>query len=61
MSDKVMITLTMNEDDAINVRMDGEFEDDESMTAISLSTLAYLVLDILQEELGDVPDIEEMH
>jgi len=62
MSDKVVITLTMNEEDEqINVRMDGEFEDDESMTAISLSTMAYIMLDTLQEELSGIPDKEDMH
>jgi hypothetical protein len=62
MNDKVTITLTMGEEDEqINVRMDGEFEDDESMTAINLSTMAYIVLDILQDELSGIPDREEMH
>ena len=62
MSDKVVITLTMNEEDEqINVRMEGEFEDDESMNAISLSTLAYIMIDTLEDELADIPPKEGMH
>lgn len=61
MSDNVTITMVMGEDEQITITANAEFEDDESMSAIALSTLSYMVLDYLQDEINGIPAPEELH
>lgn len=61
MSDNVTITMVMGEDEQITITANAEFEDDESMSAITLSTLSYMVLDYLQDEINGIPAPEELH
>ena len=61
MSDIVTITMVMGEDEQITITANAEFEDDESTSAITLSTLSYMVLDYLQDEINGIPAPEELH
>lgn len=61
MSDTVTITMVMGEDEQITITANAEFEDDESTSAITLSTLSYMVLDYLQDEINGIPAPEELH
>jgi len=60
-NDNVTITMVMGEDEQITITANAEFEDDESMSAITLSTLSYMVLDYLQDEINGIPAPEEFH
>jgi hypothetical protein len=53
--------MVMGEDEQITITANAEFEDDESMSAITLSTLSYMVLDFLQDEINGIPAPEELH